>query len=80
MQTFQPGKSYISTDWFTGGVHYYTCISRTDDTVTFSIVCHEADGIHDAVPETFRVFSDDEKEFVVIYTYQDNENRMYADS
>ena len=31
---FEEGKTYQTSDWLTGGIHCYQCISRTETTVT----------------------------------------------
>ena len=75
---FQPDAMYENTDWFTGGLHTYKCISRTENTVTLSAIYDEVDGLHVIPPETFDIRSDEDGEYVLFYTYHGEENRMYA--
>lgn len=75
---FIVGKVYTSTCWFTGGITYMKCVSRTEHTVTFSEVNKEIDGIHNTGLQIYNISLDDGKEFVVLYRYRDHENRMYA--
>lgn len=75
---FNPGDKYENVDWFTGGVHTYKCISRTENTVTLSAIYDEIDGLHVVPPETFDIRSDEDGEYILFYTYYGEENRMYA--
>lgn len=52
---FKVNAKYEKTDWFTGGVHIYRCISRTENTVTMSAIYDEIDGVHVQKPETFDI-------------------------
>lgn len=75
---FQQDAMYENTDWFTGGIHTYKCVSRTENTVTLSAIYDEIDGLHVVPPETFDIRSDEDGEYVLFYTYHGEENRMYA--
>lgn len=76
---FITNNTYVSTDWFTGGNHYYKCIDRTETTVTFSAIYHEIDGDHEKIIGDFSIFIDENgDEYVLFYAYKGHENRMYA--
>lgn len=75
---FQQDAMYENTDWFTGGIHTYKCVSRTENTVTLSAIYDEIDGLHVIPPETFDIRKDEDGEYVLFYTYHGEENRMYA--
>lgn len=75
---FQTDAMYENTDWFTGGIHTYKCVSRTENTVTLSAIYDEIDGLHVIPPETFEIRKDEDGEYVLFYTYHGEENRMYA--
>lgn len=75
---FEEGKIYQISDWFTGGIHCYQCISRTETTVTFSAIYHKADGDHEIEPKTFDILTENRNEYILFYEYHGHENRMYA--
>lgn len=75
---FKANAKYENTDWFTGGMHTYKCVSRTENTVTLSAIYEEIDGVHEIPAETFDIRSDEDGEYVLFYTYHGEENRMYA--
>lgn len=75
---FKANAKYENTDWFTGGIHTYKCISRTENTVTLSAIYDEIDGLHVVPPETFDIRKDEDGEYILFYTYHGEENRMYA--
>lgn len=66
---FEVGRKYICSDWFTGGQQVYTCIERTDDTVTFSQISYEADGTH-KTEKNYPVKVENDREIVVLFTYK----------
>ncbi len=77
---FQSGNTYQAICWFTGAMFTYQCVKRTDTEITFSSISEEVDGIHDMGSATYPIHQDDGTEYVVIQTYQGEENRMYADA
>ncbi|MFR3808943.1 MAG: hypothetical protein ACLTX3_08340 [Lachnospiraceae bacterium] len=80
MDKFQVGNTYQAICWFTGAMFTYQCVKRTDTEITFSSISEEVDGIHDMGRATYPIHQDDGTEYVVIQTYQGEENRMYADA
>lgn len=80
MDKFQVGNTYQAICWFTGAMFTYQCVKRTDTEITFSSISEEVDGIHDMGRATYPIHQDDGTEYVVIQTYQGEENRMYADT
>lgn len=76
---FKIGIVYTSTCFFTGGTIYRKCVSRTEHTVSFSEVNDELDGMHNTGLQTYDIGLDnDGREYVTIYRYHDEENRVYA--
>lgn len=80
MDKFQVGNTYQAICWFTGAMFTYQCVKRTDTEITFSSMSEEVDGIHNMGSATYPIHQDDGTEYVVIQTYQGEENRMYADT
>lgn len=76
---FQQGKQYSTNDWFTGALHIYRCISRTETTVKLSAVFYEKDGDHEIQPKTFDILNDNGREYILLYEYKGMQNRIYAE-
>lgn len=75
---FKVGNTYSVSDWFTGGTHRYKCISKSDNTVRFSVIQDEMDGVHSMGEKEFQIQVESETEYVLIYEYKGHENRLYA--
>ena len=76
---FVIGQEYRHTDWFTGGMSEWRVTERDADTVGFSVVRHELDGVH-RLKEIMPVIKDaDGNERCVLYTYKGEECAIYAD-
>lgn len=78
MKKFAVGNTYTSACWFTGGVVRYTVKSRTENTVTLFEHTSELDGEHDCEPETYEIHCEDEREYIVIYSYRGHGKMIYA--
>lgn len=79
MKKFDVGQNYTFVDWFTGGRSFYTVKEKTESTVTFDCIAHEADGTHKSV-ESYEIFTDNEgNENIFIYEYHGHEARIYAE-
>lgn len=79
MKSFKVGQSYIYHCWFTGGEQRMTVVDRTKDAITFEVNAHELDGNHIS-KENYNVDIDEEgNESVLIYSYHERENRIYAE-
>ena len=79
LKRFEVGQQYESVCWFTAGVGLYTGKVKDDESVTFSIGCHELDGDHQCEDETYKLkYDDDGNEYVVLYEYGGYENKIRA--
>lgn len=76
---FQIGERYASIDWFTGGTTYLTVTGRAKDTLSLTEAHDEIDGFHVCGTESAYVIrEEDGVEYIVLYSYHGNENRVYA--
>lgn len=76
---FQAGEIYKDTDWFTGGTTYFTVAGRDKDTLRLTEAHDEIDGFHVCDGETaYEICEEDNREYIVLYSYCGNENRIYA--
>lgn len=75
---FEVGSKYTNTCWFSGGSSEYTVVSRTENTVTFSQLANELDGVHNT-ELTYDVNVDENGiEYILLYEYHGHENRIYS--
>lgn len=76
---FKVGQHYDFTDWFTGGTSDRVVDKISDGKVTFKIERWELDG-HHFTTETYDIDTDENgNESVLLYTYHDEEARIYAE-
>lgn len=76
---FQPGMTYSTSDWFTGGTQRYICRERTEHTVSFSLYSAEADGISYAENLIYDICMDDNgNEYVILCEYHGNKHTLNA--
>ena len=73
---FEVGYRFSSTCIFTGGSHDYEVVSRTENELHCEASYWEIDGIH-KVKETFEIHKEDEREYIVLWTYKGEEGRHY---
>ena len=73
---FEVGYRFNSTCIFTGGSHDYEVVSRTEKELHCEASYWEIDGIH-KVRETFEIHKEDEREYIVLWTYKGEEGRHY---
>ncbi len=76
---FIVGNTYRYTDWFTAGKISMMCqsISENRKQIEFKVADWEIDGLHYRT-EKFELLSDNGNEYVLIYSYKGEENRMRA--
>lgn len=75
----QEGETYESVDWFTGGTGYYTAVSRDGNTLELAEAHDEIDGFHmSAGTGTYEIHEEDGQEYIILYSYLNNENWLYA--
>lgn len=79
MTQFKVGDAFESTDIFTGGTHEYKITDRTETKIICQRVYHEIDGTHKG-RETFEIHTDNDCEYIVLWTYKGEEGRKYAES
>ena len=73
---FKVGYEFETTGLFTGGIHQYKVISRTEDELCCSRIHHEIDGIHRG-KEIFDIHKDNDKEYIILWKYKGEECRHY---
>lgn len=73
---FQVGYEFESTCIFTGGSHSYKVVSRTEKELKCEAEYCEIDGVH-KVKESFNVYKEDGREYIVLWTYKGEEGRHY---
>lgn len=76
---FIVGDTYSYTDWFTGGQIAMMCQSISEDRnrIVFKVCDWEVDGLHYRT-ENFELLNDNGNEYVLIYSYKGEENRLRA--
>lgn len=75
---FAEGQSYDFTDWFTGGISRRTVLSVGKNRVWLGVTYRELDGEHKDFEEKQILKDEKGNEYVLLYIYQDNEARIYA--
>ena len=78
MKKFVEGQIYDFADWFSKEIYRYTVVSVGNETVWFDV---QLKGSTDKVMVEKVIYKDDrDDEYVLLYIYQDNEARIYADT
>ena len=82
LQEFKIGKTYITTDIFTGANHYYVPVSKetkTKNTVTFEVTHCESDDIHKTTRELETYLDlNNGIEYVIVWEYCGHKGYLYA--